>query len=201
MATKDLTLYTETDPNNKLTVTADTVTGANLQHNDTAGVVKDYGADYFNALDTDFTIRRNPSLVNAAGTAWLAADLAHWDLAAATDLIVITDATLYLMRGVFESYDSVGLTVSTTYYLTLSRAAGGGTVTLYVYNDSARTDLKDTLTATGFGTTKWRWHKALIGPAGTTERWDGVVGNFDFNDSTQSQAPRSFHQLVGQGVN
>ena len=54
MATYNLTTYTEYDPNGYLVVDAAKVTAASRPDEDTSYVRKDYGANYYDALNFEF---------------------------------------------------------------------------------------------------------------------------------------------------
>lgn len=176
MAYEDLTTFTELDPASKIVVTATRVTCTDLTGVDaSSAVTKDYGANYFDALSVGFigavtghdvgSGQYNSVIfsTNTSTNGYIGAD--------GTDVIVTANddgggagtlVRLSLMRGSFAAYDNVdGLAIGSVFYFVLARTAGGDTVTLYIYSDSAYTTLVDTLVTTGHSTIKWRYLKAL----------------------------------------
>ena len=125
----------------------------------------DKGADFFNALGIKFTIRltgytgTNPAYVPFA----LANVVGPRSAFGTTDMYVMFYRTssaeyqLRLIRGIYGDEDYYVMTMNTIYYCTLERAAGADTVYLKIYSNPERTSLLDTLSVSGFGTTKWRY--------------------------------------------
>jgi hypothetical protein len=203
VATKDLTTYTETDASSVLSVSASTVTYTAWPENVHARLSKDYGADYFDAIDHDFELVCDAYVGGGsyiAGHVLATADIEGIDHAGTTDLSVISNREvapygmrIMLQRGNWVAYDLTGngvLSEDSTYYLTLSRAAGNDTATLYIYSNAARTSLMDTLVVAGFGTVKWRWHQAANQfYQASTNTQTGRAANYDFNDAAAATCP------------
>ena len=160
MAKEDLTTYTKEDPNNKLTVTSSKVTWTSLGDNQTAYLYKDIGVDYFDAdFEHRMTVRINSSgtTTNTLKAGWALAnainDLYQLQVAEETFLalrcLTAGDGTPWL--GLLEHVGTttyVGgagiVSYDTTYYLTIKRDESEGDygkLYLYVYTDSARTNL------------------------------------------------------------
>ncbi len=168
MAVENFTTYTENDASGKLTVTSTKANVSNATAYEVVNLYKDFGADYFNAVDADFEGYMTPS----SGTNNANFGVIFTSTASPNSLTIqqigSTDiaGTMYKNGSTYEVilFRSTGVidrgTVSSAklYYLTLSRAAGSDTVNLYIYSNSGRTTLVDTLTCTGVGTgTKWRY--------------------------------------------
>ena len=153
--TEDFTTYTEQDPNDRLSITANTITVTGLTRNEDAYVYDDKGADHFGAtfehlLDTQCSSSTEPY---AASVCWavsnLVDDAQYWwaNQSQAADvywynnplemIIVETEAQV--------SDTSVGLSADTRYYLAVERT-GETALECRIYSDSARTTLVDTIT-------------------------------------------------------
>ena len=162
MALEDLTLYTEVDPNNRLTVTTDEVVWAGLTRNESTYLYKDFGVDYFSgdfnilfAFDTD--AGDNGGIVYAIGMAnsiddWTGIKTASGD-AIAVEVIghssaaQITHLVVELDGG--TEYPSSQHPANFTNYvygiLRRDESVGTyGTIYLDIYTDSARTNLVTT---------------------------------------------------------
>lgn len=193
MAVVDFTTYTETDPSSKLTVTSTKVDVAAQPNTTTANVYKDYGADYFNGLDTDFEAyinssssnghRVGPAFVNSGSPA-----AEYCETLTSPDLhtflyVYNASCRAYLFRGYGTALDSYDLlSKDTLYYFTISRTADNDTVNVYVYSDSGRTSLIDTITVAGFGTTsKWQYQYGYLNYKADAGSTTGYVQNLDLN--------------------
>jgi len=167
--------YTEVDPNSHFTFNASTVTISGLTKNEDAYLYKDYGVDYFDALDEDFTL--NLGSTSDASCAAIAcaftntiedlSGLASTDVSVRTSMDADKKVYIWLSRGPNTTYVSLADPVivdDTTYYCTLRREAGSDTVYLDVFSDSGRTThvTGSPINTTGFGTAKWRYHFALM---------------------------------------
>jgi hypothetical protein len=189
MPIEDLTTYTEVDPNAKLTVTATKVTAANLDRDEDAYLYKDFGANHFDGFNIEFEALINATSANTSRghmglTVNTVDDSSGWDTA---DIeVFLYDAAgvgrIYLYRGANVASDVyVGASFDTIYYLRLSRAIASDNVYLYIYSDSARTTLVDTLTVAGYGTAKYRYFYAIASwnDAGAGLDFDGYYQNID----------------------
>lgn len=165
MATEDLTTYTETDIEGRLTVTVPTCTFTNLQKDETARCFDDKGASHF---DGDFEHLLEVKCTACDG----AATLFFWSMQLVEDTIRgaqiasssllglelfgfgVNDPGLVLVEidgGTFYSDSWSGAVVNTSYYLTLKRdesVGTYGTFYCYIYSDASRETLVDTLTIT-----------------------------------------------------
>ncbi|KKN23193.1 hypothetical protein LCGC14_0907360 [marine sediment metagenome] len=166
MAVEDFTAYTETDPNSRITVTANKVAWSALQRQESAWVYADKGAAFF---DGDFTHILTVNLAAASSGGFLMAwaltndidgfrtiDNANGDglflgLGAPTG----TDETVGIHEldgGLLysDSYTLVGAMPHTVYVKLVRDESVGtyGTFYAYIYSDAARTTLLDTLSIT-----------------------------------------------------
>lgn len=184
MAIENLTTYTETDPNSKLTVTSTKVTAVDLDRDEDAHVYKNFGASYFDAIDVDFEIYIDSNTVSGAlgsfGLANTVDDCNNWS----TYVHVYgyrSGANYYIYLRIGGSSDNGSVSADTLYYCTLSRVAGNDTVNLYIYTDSSRQTLHDTLTQAGAGANKYQYFYAICSynDGSTGADWDGYYQNID----------------------
>jgi len=155
MAQENLTLWTEVDVSDYLTVTADAVVAALVTPTNNPFLYKDKGVDGYNG---DFTILAKleytdygtyPALLNvskdASGTRPL--DMAEAD--AGTDdaigFLIDTNSNLWLntVNAGTRAISGMGSLVTGTYYVTFTRV--GVNMTLYFYTDAERTILYDSV--------------------------------------------------------
>lgn len=165
MATEDFTTYTEVDTNSKLTVTSSRVAWASLGDNQTAYLYIDKGTGFFSANFTHYlTVQINTgSQDNSIKAGWLLAnvvgDLFAIEVAEGSYLTLLLRAIsgspyLEMEERVGDTAyagDQYAISFDTPYYLTLKRdesAGTYGTLYLYVYSDSARTNLLTTKSST-----------------------------------------------------
>ena len=190
--------YTEVDVGSDITVAQHKITAVDYDATDVSYVYRDFGASYFDALKIKWKSQiESASEAGCAGGVWLSTVVAE-SAGAATNIGVYLNKEsggyrAVLIRGNFGAYDPTDyvLSAGTPYYFLLERAAGNDTATVKIYDDSAMTNLLDTLTITGLGTTKWRYLYGLnhFGQA-TAYYWDGFVENLDlcgvsvFSEST-----------------
>lgn len=199
MATVDLTSgFTENDSAGHLAVTASRATITSGSNNNRYNLYKSYGANYFDSLDLDFAIRMNSS----AGTDSLLGmgmsntgtpNTAGADNFSSTDFSCVmywyTTTRMYLSRGGFASVEDniTTLALDTTYYITISRSAGGDSVSAYIYSDSGRTTLLDTLVVAGFGTAKWQYLFPFVNAQwSSSDPLNGFTEDFDLNEASAS---------------
>ena len=194
MATQNLTTYTEVDPNNHLSETATRVTASTLNRDETAYLYKDFGVDYFNALDIDFEIIVGAASSTAGGFGGLCVSntldsidgFSAYDISAlAHESASAPNHRIYLYRGAVAAGEAYGINPDTLYYLTLERVSGSSSVQLRIYSDSGRTTLLNTLNIAGFDTaTKYRYLMPMNGyNDGGGGSFDGYVQNVDTNIS------------------
>src|SRR3990167_6767698 len=165
MALQNYTTYTETDPNNRYTVTSTKINVVGLDRNEDAHVVYDFGVNFFNenfttkvdvyidsASQVDGLLRMAWGLANAIDdvSGLRVAGQSHLDIyIAKTSTGGLVAASEYYGSNVFDN--SIDLSLDTTYYLTIVRDESigtYGTLYCYIYSNSGRTTLVDTLTIT-----------------------------------------------------
>lgn len=174
---QDLSTYTEVDPNSKLVVTASKVDFQGMERNVDTYVYKDMGVAHF---DGDFehlleSLTDSFSTTSAFASHWmLANDIDdYWGLFSADKSFFTLNrddtgvaSTFYLIEQdtttqYFDSY--IGAT-GTLYYLTIERdesVGTYGTLYCYIYSNSDRTVLVDTLSITLHTSKKdFRYHYA-----------------------------------------
>ena len=194
MAYEDFTTYTEVDSGTYLTVATNKATGVDIPGNVDVYLYKDFTADYFNALDVDWTgyiedessTNRyglgGPAFANVVGEL---GDLENTDFISCAQSRGSSVAWIRIIRGNDVASDWYVGSTETIYYFTISRAAGNDTVNLYVYSDSARTSLLDTVSVSGFGTAKWRYVYGVMtyNSALSARLWSGYIENMDLNEA------------------
>lgn len=162
---EDLTTYIKKDDNNHLTVTATEILAAGVQGNEDVWVYKDFGVNHFDEVNINFEIQANPNIwYMTSALLGLENQIGGMNGRAPTDLSVVMggdggypERAIHLVRGNGIAQQSWVGSISTPYYLMLTRAAGSDTATLKIYSDSERTALLSTLSVSGFGTTKWQY--------------------------------------------
>lgn len=159
MGKENYTAYAKVDPNNRYTVTSNNIDVAGLLRNESAWVVDDKGVNHFNGdlehlVDTEV----NSSDSNAIFVPWMLANkVDDWNG-------VLSDAgedflALMCIRAAIRVQECIGtslisdeyLGVFTTYYHKLKRNEAIGTygqLQCFIYSDSERTSLLDTLSLT-----------------------------------------------------
>ena len=165
MANEDFTTYTEVDDADDITVTSSKVTATSMQLLVFSYVSDDKGINHFAG---DFEHKFTTEFSNAVGSA---GECAAWHLCNTlggyhyysgysrkynhlTIVLMISVPTIQLWENNGSENnvtDDYGGSVSTTYYMTVKRdenVGDYGTAYLYIYSDSGRTNLLDTLTIT-----------------------------------------------------
>ena len=158
-----LTVYTEVDPNAHLTVTTNKVTGG-MWRNEDAYLYKDFGVDYFDALNIQFEMECTGGDSNGLGVFFaLSNTINDVHEFGSTDLWVSFEpwTTKFLRLNRNATIDTYNAALSTTYYCTLNRTSGNDEVELEIRTGSHSGALVDTLNVTGFGTAKWRYLYAM----------------------------------------
>lgn len=182
--------YTEVDPNGKLTVIAGKITAVNIDRDEDGYVYRDKGANHFDSLDVDFEVYVDSnSLADGLGGMALSNLVGTINDFGATEVGIYTaevgaNALIALYRGKLTATDSfLTGSLDTPYYITVTRLAGGDTVTAAIYSDSSRVTLVDTLSVSGYGATKWRYVYGFInynnGSAG--QDWDGYFKDLSYD--------------------
>ncbi len=161
-ATENFTTYTEEDPNTHITVTASRVTVTGLLRNENAYVYKDKTASYF---DGDFehliTAYMTAGTSGGQNVIWgLANFIGSYSDTTKPDMLSVliyhaggTTYRLILQESMLGTKWSATYDISldTPYYLKIKRdesVGTYGTIYSYIYSDSARTNLLQTLTLT-----------------------------------------------------
>jgi hypothetical protein len=197
---EDLTGYTEVDPNSHISKTSSRVTAADLDQDESAYLYKDFGANYFDGIDLKFAFHEISTSDAAFNIDVGFANTVNSNDAWTSPLDIYINLysgsiSIGLYNG--DDYDeSIDLNEDTTYYLWLTRAAGSDTATLKIYSDSGFTTLLDTLTLSGFGTTKWRYFYPITSYNNSTsnKNFDGYLEYFVFT-SVSICRPRA--QIIG----
>jgi len=162
MGLVDFTTFTEVDPNSDLTVTATRITVDTMRRDVSAYVYKDRGVGFFGGdYEHDVDVNCSAATANESEmVVWMLSNVVKdkGNHEAANDdfhLVTLfrwTDGLrIYLQERYGTSTYSdiyVGLSYGVTYYLTIKRDESIGTygrLYCYIYSDSARTTLIDTL--------------------------------------------------------
>lgn len=201
MATENLTTYTEVDPNSRITITSARATYAGLAMNEDAFVYKDFTADHFNGdfehlIDFKITSADDNGYVYIWGLTNSADDI--FDIQSAGGSFLACSAARngadYLLRILeFDNpniyFDTYNFTVNTAYYLKIKRdesVGTYGTIYIYIYSDSARTTLVDTLEVALHTSKKdFRYLFALSSRSdGSAYTINGYQENLDIQEST-----------------
>jgi len=183
---EDLANFTEVDPNSHIAVTSAKASGANLARNETAYVYKDYGVDYFDALDILFECRVE-STTDASGLGYLGltntlGNVLSWAVGIKVLIYDVGGVYTIFLEVVGGTTDTYVGAADTLYYCRLERAAGNNTVTLKIYSDAARTTLLDTLSVTGAGTDKYRYLYPICSYNDSSAlAWDGYYQDIILN--------------------
>lgn len=207
MAVVDFTTFTETDASARLTVTSTKITVTALQDSETARVVKDMGAAHFSG-DYEHLVTvycSNATVTGLPNVVWGVSNISNGNIAGGgmgSDANWLrmyeetsTSASLFLQEndgGSGYTDANTTLSLNTPYYLKVKRdeAVGSfGTLYCYIYSDSGRTTLVDTLTVT-LHTSK-KDYQYLYGHAGWQHEdgaysWTGYIENLDLQESTTS---------------
>jgi len=196
-AKEDYTAYVEYDLDSKYTVTAHQITVEDLTRNEVAFIYRDFGVNYFSG-DFEFDVEGQVKATSnglATGYCWALTNLLQ-------SLNVIDGVSGDFLAVSFQEEDGdvewrIYLTecdggtlyedyyicsADTTYYLTIKRdesVGTYGTLYCYIYSDSARTTLVDTLTLTLHTSKKdFRYlHAAQSYGGGIHNVFDGVYAN------------------------
>lgn len=197
--TENFTSYVETDPNSHITVTSSSkIDFSSLPRNEDAYVYKDFGANFFSGnieLLFEVSLASGDNFCHFNIT-WANAvdDISGIDTANGDALNVLlyknnsTTAGIQVREldaGTFYNGTAyVSLSLSTTYYCKFVRddnAGTYGTIYLYTYTDSARTNLIDTQSVALHTSKKdFRYFYALqTNNSGHTNQGTGFFQNFD----------------------
>jgi len=193
MAYVDFTTFTEVDPNSDITLTSDTCSFDTLDNGANAWVYKDEGVDFF---DGDFNHEVQVKITGQTGGYGRAM---VWSLTnTITDFKSCSDGLgvafnhrggnrwieLYERNSSTEYSDYGNYTENTDYYLTIERDESIGTygrIYCYIYSDSNRTTLLDTLQLDLHEKVDFRYIFCLqrLGGAGSGSTYTGYVKNLN----------------------
>ena len=207
MATEDLTTYTEYDEGSSISVSSDTVTLTSCKtREDTGYVYKDFGADYFDG-DFEVTLDVNFSsfdLLQWAGV--FAVSNAVDDYKRSSNEIYVRfykNATGTTYIALYEQYDAgssyafdhySGGSATDAYYLTIKRVMADstyGTVYCYIYSDSDRTILVDTLSKELHSEESYRYLYTFFSydDNNNSDSVSGTISNVEIQDVSTTAAP------------
>ncbi|MCK5600854.1 hypothetical protein KAR91_03235 [Candidatus Pacearchaeota archaeon] len=197
MAIEDFTTYIEVDTPNRLTVAADSITITDLDRDEHAYVYSDKGLDFFNG---DFEHLLD---VYTASSTTVGALCYNWALGTEIGdfndiknsgflgLVRFKSATTVVRLQLYEivtggaSYNvNFNGSLNTTYYLKFVRDESigtFGTLYCYIYSDSDRTVLVETLSLALHEKKDFRYIYPVISESGAAsgEEYDGTVSNLE----------------------
>jgi len=185
MATEDLTTYTEVDPNNKVSITSTTATITQLSRDTDAYVYKDCGADQLSnfkvELEIKFTSWQKWALCMFFGVSNVIANAANWTNGIMAYVYIGSDSNSYIYfynRNTTTTVTSDRISLSVKYYITIERV--DDIATLYIYTDSDKTNLFDSIQLTNCGTDKWRYFYVMSSNYryGSHEVISGTLSNY-----------------------
>lgn len=194
---EDLTTYTEQDSTNKISETTTRVTAANVVMDVDTYLYKDFGIGYFDAIDFDFTGYDDGGSTSGHYAGFgLTNSLNDVSGFSGTDVSILLNQyeggfRVQLWVGVIVASDVYAATANTPYYFTLFREAGNDNISLFIFSDSARTSLLDTLSVAGLGTTKYRYIMPFVdfnsGDGGRI--FSGYIENVDLKQAPAPPTP------------
>lgn len=216
MSLEDYTTYTAVDPNNRFTVATNLITVNDLSRDEIAYIYADKGIDFFDGDYEhllDFRVASSSSILSTVHPWMLANELgdgrsvldvgklgAH--ALELTELGVVMNCTL--RESVFEGSifnDTFAGSVNTYYYVKIVRdeAVGTfGTLYCYIYTDSERTTLVDTLVLTLHEKRDFRYvYAAASYNFAESKAYDGTIRNLDLG-LVAVAAGRRRRMLIGR---
>lgn len=216
MSFEDFTTYTKVDPNNRYTVAANNITVNNLSRDEIAYIVFDKGVDFFDGDYEhllDFRVASSSSIIstvhpwmlaNELGDARAVLDVGRLGAHALELLEVGAVMNCTLTESVFEGLrfnDAFAGSVNTYYYVRIVRdeAVGTfGTLYCYIYTDSDRTTLVDTLILTLHEKRDFRYvYAAASYNFAESKAFDGIIANLDLG-LVAAAAGRRRRMLIGR---
>ncbi|MBA7496680.1 hypothetical protein ES702_07289 [subsurface metagenome] len=171
MAYENFTTYTEVDPSGYISVAENVITATDIDRDVDTYVRKDFTASHFGDIEHLLKGSCSSIAANAMTSIWmLTADEATHSIADAdsgTDGIAISinwtaaNERIYFQNFEADTSDFMEFDAPpVTYYFTVKRA--GTTGSCKIYNDSGRTDLRDTLNLT-LPNTQYRYMLPMVG--------------------------------------
>lgn len=215
MTTEDFTTWTEVDAGGKITVDSATkVSWTLLDNYDTAYLYKDYGTDYFTSFTHDIDLRFSYIEDTAAplrvhmGYSSTAGTYEGIRFVSPSFFITIreegaNDAKIVVIEsdGVSSAVSTQGTYImqhNTYYYLRIKKTSSN--ITCYIYSDSDRTTLLDTITHTLIYTNSNYSHMLVPtsqgASAGATGDSTGYLENLNLNPSVDEDEPASVSAIV-----
>jgi hypothetical protein len=219
MASEDFTTYTETDPGNDFTVTSSRITVSTLAENRDSFVYDDKGVDHFDGdyehLETVYITSQDTSnnvevycLANVIDDFKSIRDVLNED-AIAVELFRTTGGDYQITLKEVDSGTQyadgyVGLNTATLYYLTIERdesVGTYGTIYLYLYDDSDRTSLVDTMSITLHTSKKdYRYVYGIQSfNSGNVQTFSGYTENLDLQEAAAAGGISNHMIMMGVG--
>lgn len=194
MATEDFTTYTEVDPGSQVAITSTRITFTDLAQNLDTYVYKDKGVNFFSGDLEHFLVVKGTVVSGGQDYVWALTNVINdWtgiadanESALGIEIFDQSGNINFIIReldsGTEYNSGALALTSGTVYYLKVVRdeAVGTyGTIYLYVYSDSARTNLLGSKSITLHTSKKdYRYlFGTLINNRGTDSRISGYVEN------------------------
>lgn len=199
MPVEDFLLYTEVDPSSRIVINTSRVTFTNFPRSEDAKVYDDKGVAHFDGDFEHLITFRETAETNGIANIWQLTNVIvtqkpwaqgvdglslAWEAAGgagATPILRLIES----VAGSVTQAPSIILAHSTTYYLTIERdeSVGFGTLTVFIYSDSGRTILVDTVSITLNEKEDFRYIYPLAswndGPADTVS---GFTENLDLQE-------------------
>jgi len=207
LALEDFTTYTETDPNNHITVTANKLVVDGMSQNEDVYVYADKGESHFGA-SFEHTLKHTGRGGNDRGMYWAVSnvvdDYAYWGNQDSQALGIefwgsYKTHTLYGFEENSED-DSWGVwapTDGTPTYITIKRTSETVLQEL-LYSDSDRTSLEDTLAVSVVDGRRFRYVFGCVSNnTGSSKTWiDFDVENLDLNEEAPPPGNRRRRVLI-----
>ncbi len=153
LGAQDLSSYTKSDPNNKLTVSPSQASCAGLTCNESAYICKDFSEDYFQNNRIVFDVNVSACSGGGCGCCGMSNNNAA-DVLEALGYKLVCEAIddsglklkLLLLNGqTVVASDATPISTGTQYYCALKKAKGENAASLDVYTDQNMTQKLDTL--------------------------------------------------------
>ncbi len=196
-ATEDFTAYTEVDSDSDITVTSSKIDVSSMRKSANSSVYKDYTASYFGEFSHNIDAYiTSCSVQYCYGGIWNVSNTAAATYADQSSGIDGYGLAVRRVSSTYEFYfykhegssdsdtSSIGLSLSTSYYLTIAR--DDSTITVKVYSDSERTTLLDTLAVDYDGATFQYLSAVHSMDLAGTESVTYYVENLEFTDVEES---------------
>lgn len=201
MAYEDFTTYTETDPLNKLTITANKIEMRGVSETTPFRVYKDFTADHFANFTHYFKItfidlKGDETIILTSLSNTLADD--YTDFATNNDAIT---THCYYRNADFMNRYTLGDTETDNTdwysgfadgfigYMTFTRV--GTTLTIQIYSDATKLILVDTISITGTANTRRYLYMCIWRNSGDNSGTDIDIENYDLNESTPTSTDKN----------